>query len=217
MDHPSPSSTFQLLFDLALQDYEKQTGTRLADHHLAKQLEACDSVESITAFLHDRACAFREFRGEDGRIMRSLKRVTHVLYTLSTNAALGEGVGLVRNKLSWELCLPSLHLTAIPSRESNIRWFRHLAYRPSLSPTLCDSRVFLSRLSVSPAGHQRYQCELRHPSRPTRVHRRFPQPTRRLHQMSSYHDHGGDNRENYGGTTVHTCSGDETNHAGPTE
>lgn len=100
MDHPSPSSTFQSLFDIALQDYERQTGTKLADHPLAKQLEVCDSVESITAFLQERAWAFREFRGEDGRIMKSLKCVTHVLYTLSTNAVLGEGIGLVRHKLS---------------------------------------------------------------------------------------------------------------------
>ena len=95
MSHPSPSSTFQSLFDVALQDYENQTGTKLADHPLAKQLESCDSVLTVTAFLHERARAFHQFRGEDGKFMRSLKRVVHVLYTLSTNAALGESIGLV--------------------------------------------------------------------------------------------------------------------------
>ena len=95
MSHPSQSSAFQPLFDVALQDYEKQTGTKLADHPLARQLEACDSVDSVTSFLQERARAFHEFRGEDGKCMRSLKRVVHVLYTLSTNAALGEGIGLV--------------------------------------------------------------------------------------------------------------------------
>jgi len=96
MNHPSPSLTFQWLFDIALRDYEKQTGTKLVDHPLAKQLEVCDSVDSISAFLQEQVCAFREFRGEvDGRVMRSLNRVVYVLCTLSTYSALGEGVGLV--------------------------------------------------------------------------------------------------------------------------
>ena len=95
MSHPSSSSTFQSLFDVALQDYEKQTGTKLAHHPLATQLEACDSVDSVSSFLEERARAFHEFRGEDGKFTRSLKRVVHVLYTLSTNAALAESIGLV--------------------------------------------------------------------------------------------------------------------------
>ena len=95
MSHPSPSLTFQSLFDIALQVYENQTGTKLADHPLAKQLESCDSVVTVTAFLEERAQTFHEFRGEDGKFMRSLKRVVHVLYTLSTNATLGESISLV--------------------------------------------------------------------------------------------------------------------------
>ena len=95
MSYPSQSSTFQSLFDVALQDYEKKTGTKLADHPLARQLEACDSEDSVISFLQERARAFHEFRGVDGKFMRSLKRVIHVLYTLSTNPALGETIGLV--------------------------------------------------------------------------------------------------------------------------
>jgi len=109
MSHPSPSSTFQSLFDVALQDYEIQTGTKLADHPLAKQLEACDSVDSVTSFLQERARSFHEFRGEDGKFMRSLKRVVHVLYTLSTNAALGESIGLVVRRKTLLGILCSLH------------------------------------------------------------------------------------------------------------
>jgi len=99
MSHPSPSSTFQVLFDTALQDYEKQTGTKLADHPLAKQLEVCDTVGSITDFLQERTRTFREFRGEDGKLMRSLKRVVHVLYSLSASTVLGEGIGIVCPKV----------------------------------------------------------------------------------------------------------------------
>jgi hypothetical protein len=95
MSHPDPSSSFQFLLGNALLDYEKQTGTKLADHPLAQQIETCDSVDSITLVLQEQAQAFREFRGDDGRVMKSLKSVVRVLHTLSTSAALAEGIGLV--------------------------------------------------------------------------------------------------------------------------
>jgi hypothetical protein len=95
MSHPDPSSSFQLLIGKALLDYEKQTGTKLADHPLAKQIETCDSVDSVTLVLEEQAQAFREFRGDDGKIMKSLKSVVRVLHALSTSTALSEGIGLV--------------------------------------------------------------------------------------------------------------------------
>ena len=110
MGPPSPSLTFQWLFNLALQDYERQTGTKLVDHPLAKQLEVCHSAHSISTFLQEQAWAFRELRGEDdGRAMRSLNRVVHILCTLFTNSALGEGVGLVCLKAPFRIS-NSLHV-----------------------------------------------------------------------------------------------------------
>ena len=103
MTDPSTSSRFRLLFDTALQDYEKQTGTKLVDHPLAKQLESYDSVEAITAFFQEQAQAFSEFRGSDGRIMKSLKSAVSVLLTLSTSTAIGEAIGLVRWKISMDM------------------------------------------------------------------------------------------------------------------
>jgi len=96
MSQLSSSLSFQPLFNAALQDYANQTGTRLDEHPIAKQLQNCDSVESISSLLQEQPRRFREFRGEDGKIMKSLKSVIHVLYTLSTSTALGEGIGLVR-------------------------------------------------------------------------------------------------------------------------
>lgn len=84
-------------FNAALHDYATQTGTNLVDHPFAKQLETCNSVGSISCLLQDHARNFREFR-EDGKIMKSLNRAVHILYTLSTSASLGEGIGLVRPK-----------------------------------------------------------------------------------------------------------------------
>ena len=95
MSHSSSSSSFQALFNAALEDYTNKTGTKLLDHPLAKQLDKCDSVESISTLLQVQAREFREFRGEDGKVMTPLKRVVHVLHTFSTSPVFGEGVGLV--------------------------------------------------------------------------------------------------------------------------
>ena len=102
-DKSCPSS-FNVLLDAALRDYEKQTGTKLPNHPFAKQLKKCDSVDSMASVLQDHAQTFLKFRGEDGRIMKILKSTTQVLSTLS-DSVLGEGVGLVRPE----------HLIPIPS------------------------------------------------------------------------------------------------------
>ena len=57
--------------------------------------------------------------------MRSLKRVVHVLYTLSINAALGESIDLVVcPKYLWEFDVPHPYSTAIPTNEGNFRRIR---------------------------------------------------------------------------------------------
>jgi hypothetical protein len=95
----SSSSSFQSLFSAALQDYENQTGTKLVDHPLAKQFETCDSVDSITAILQEHAQIFRKFKGDDGKVMKSLKCSVDVLDSLSISTVLGEAIGLVHPKL----------------------------------------------------------------------------------------------------------------------
>ena len=98
MSNPEPSGSFRLLFETALQRYEDKTGTKLIEHPLAKQLEKCDSVDSITTILQERARCFGRFKRDDGKVMTSLKYSVNILYVLSTNTALGEGIGLVRSK-----------------------------------------------------------------------------------------------------------------------
>lgn len=95
MSYHSCPSQFRSLFEAALKDYRKQTGTRLADHPLNAKLIKCDSVESITAVLQEQAQAFLKFRGNDGKIMKSLKAAVHVLHSLSASTFLGEAIGLV--------------------------------------------------------------------------------------------------------------------------
>ncbi len=91
-----PGSRLQSLFETALEVYEKQTGMKLIDHPVASQLENCNSVESIMNILQQQARHLSNFRGNDSKVMKSLQRVVHVLYTLSSSTALGEGIGLVR-------------------------------------------------------------------------------------------------------------------------
>jgi len=100
MGDQSQASRFRPLFESALQEYQRQTGTTLAGHPLAENLQHCDSIESITTVLQEQARAFSEFRGGDARVMKSLKTVVSVLYTLSISTALGEAIGLVCWKIS---------------------------------------------------------------------------------------------------------------------
>ena len=90
-------SCFQVLFEAALQQYEKQTEIPLAKHPLAEQLQNCDSVDSVIAVLQEQVQAFNEFRGTD-KIMKSLRGVVSVLSALSTIADFSDSIGLVRRK-----------------------------------------------------------------------------------------------------------------------
>ena len=98
MSQSSQSSSFQDLFDAALQDYENLTGTKLIEHPSAKQLEACDSIASISTILQEQAQILCEFR-DDGKFKKSLMTSVGILYALSNSAILGEGVGLVHRNL----------------------------------------------------------------------------------------------------------------------
>jgi hypothetical protein len=96
MSDQSQPSRFRLLFEAALQEYQTQTGTTLASHPVAEKLQHCDSIESITTVLQEQARAFSEFRSGDARVMKSLKSVVSVVYTLSVSTLLDEAFGLVR-------------------------------------------------------------------------------------------------------------------------
>ena len=89
------SSHLQVLFEAALQDYQKQTGVALATHPLAEQLQNCDSVESVTAIFREQTQAFSEFQDKD-KVLKPLKKAVSVLNKLSTTANFGMDIGLVR-------------------------------------------------------------------------------------------------------------------------
>lgn len=95
----------RILFESALQDYQKHTRMTLISNPIFEQLRRCDSIESVTSMLQDQARTFGEHR-VSGRITKSLGCIVSVLYTLSASSALGEATGLVR----WDALLevPSL-------------------------------------------------------------------------------------------------------------
>ena len=95
---PSSESNLRSLFETALREYEKQAGTNLLDNRLIIKLQSCDSPDAINATLQEQAQEFHKFRGDDGKLMKWLKRTVHVLHAISTSSALGAGVGLVRWK-----------------------------------------------------------------------------------------------------------------------
>ena len=95
MSNQSGSPHLQVLFETALQDYEKQTGIALDKHPLAEKLQNCDSVESLNAVLCEQTQAFGEFRGKD-KVLKHLKNAVSALYKLSAATDFGRSIGLVR-------------------------------------------------------------------------------------------------------------------------
>ena len=91
----NPSPDLKSLFQAALNEFESRSGTNLIQHQIIRKLVNCQSAESVIHVLQEQAQAFRNFRGDDGKIMTWLKRTVNVLYTLSTSSVLSAGIGLV--------------------------------------------------------------------------------------------------------------------------
>jgi hypothetical protein len=96
-----PSPELKSLFETALNEFEKRTGSNLAQHQIIDKLVNCESADSIIDVIQQQAQAFRNFRGDGGKLMNWLNRTAKVLYTLSTSDVLKEGVSLV--------CIYSFH------------------------------------------------------------------------------------------------------------
>ncbi|KAI9438786.1 hypothetical protein H4582DRAFT_2076414 [Lactarius indigo] len=82
----------QPIFEKALKDYKKKTGTDLTTHPLAIELNGCDSPESILTVLERKANELNQSRSSDDRLTKWLKPTVNILNALS--APLGEGAGL---------------------------------------------------------------------------------------------------------------------------
>jgi hypothetical protein len=141
MSQPSSSSsTFRILFDAALQDYRDKTGNALIDHPIAKQLETCESVDSITTVLQEQAQSFREFTENSGRLMKAINSSVDILCTPSISSALNDAIGLVvrRKHLSVYLVPDDFYSHSRLQRRYSLA---SASYSPYVSLPLICSRV----------------------------------------------------------------------------
>ncbi|KAI0289897.1 hypothetical protein B0F90DRAFT_1929529 [Multifurca ochricompacta] len=90
----SSDSVLRSLFETALNEFEKRANTSLLQHQLAIKLIHCQDADSVISILQQEANKFNKFRGEDGNVMKWIKRTVHVLYSLSTSGVLGNSLGL---------------------------------------------------------------------------------------------------------------------------
>jgi hypothetical protein len=91
------SSSFSVLFDSALAEYERETGRPLAQHPLAELLESCNTVGSVSDILQEKARAFNQ--SIHSRITKSLNSIVSILYALSTTTAIRNAINAVRRTL----------------------------------------------------------------------------------------------------------------------
>ena len=84
------------LFETAIDQFKNQAGVNLLEHQLTLSLIDCDDADSVIAVLKEKAEEFSKFRGDDGKVIRWLKRTVGLLHTLSNSGVLGGGISLVR-------------------------------------------------------------------------------------------------------------------------
>ena len=89
------SPELKSLFEAALNEFEKRAGTSLVQHQIIDKLVNCESADSVIDVLQEQAQTFRNFRGDDGKVMTWLKRTVNVLHALSTSGVLSGAIGLV--------------------------------------------------------------------------------------------------------------------------
>ena len=94
MSNNSPPE-LKLLFETALNEFEKRTGTSLIQHPIIDRLINCESADSVIDILQERAQAFRSFLGVDGKLMTWLKQTVNVLYALSTSNVISGAISSV--------------------------------------------------------------------------------------------------------------------------
>ena len=89
----SSSSNFRMVFNAALEAYNKVTKGKLLSHPLASQLQSCDTPTAILSVLQDLVQQFDQSCSSDERLRNWLSPTVNVLFAFS--ATLGEGVSLV--------------------------------------------------------------------------------------------------------------------------
>ena len=105
--HPDTlSSQFRAIFDAALAQYTRKTGKNIDADPLTAKLRTCMDPSEVYAVLREQAQNFDEFRngGRKEQIMKKLKPIIDVLFTLSNGGVVGNGIDLVSSRLRSLFC-----------------------------------------------------------------------------------------------------------------
>ncbi|KAI0297921.1 hypothetical protein BC826DRAFT_135232 [Russula brevipes] len=89
----SPLSTFDTIFNSALDAYKRRTKADLTSDPLLPRLQACDSPDAVLTVLAEQFSAFTKSQGDDDKIKKWLAPTVNVL--LGFSAVIGRGVSLV--------------------------------------------------------------------------------------------------------------------------
>jgi hypothetical protein len=92
-DATMSSSSYQSIFDNALNEYRNKTKQDLRAHPLLAKLQTCDSPDTVLIVLREQIPKFDHSRIGDDRLAKWLNPIVKVLSTFSE--AIGSGVSLV--------------------------------------------------------------------------------------------------------------------------
>ena len=95
------STTFQSIFDAAVDSYFKQTGIDLTKHPSAGKLQNCRSSDDVLQILSERESAFNDYRDKYRNLIDRLRPVVQVTHAFS--AVLGQAAGLVSSGIAFSL------------------------------------------------------------------------------------------------------------------
>ena len=78
-----PVSSFQVIFDRALTDYQEQMGVQLDKNPFANELRRGDSLDNVLKLFEAKANAFKAYRDGNRKLISWLSPVVQVIHTLS--------------------------------------------------------------------------------------------------------------------------------------
>ena len=90
------SSTYEIIFNDAIEAYKKTTKKDLRSHPLLKKLQNCDSPDAVLRVLYEQIPGFDQSCGTDDKLTKWLNPTVNVLCTFS--GVIGGGIGLASPK-----------------------------------------------------------------------------------------------------------------------